>query len=143
MYVSRRRPRCSGTGPRTGPRRRVGYNAGIDPSSEPEHGPAPAPRRTRRAVRYAVVSGAIGALLVLGFWIGAAATGGTHWSFTALSYVIFGGASGAVFGPLFALARDDGRDAAIVIEQDPVPGRADTSVEGAQADDLGGHDRSA
>jgi hypothetical protein len=108
--------------------------------SEPEQGPAPQRSRKGRAVRYAVISGAIGALLVLGFWIGA---DGTRWSFSALSYVIFGGASGAVFGPLFALARDDGRDAEIVYERDPFPGRADTSTEGAQADDLARRDRPA
>jgi hypothetical protein len=108
--------------------------------SEPEPGREPRRPRKGRAARYAVVSGAIGALLVLGFWIGA---DGTRWSFSALSYVIFGGATGAVFGPLFALARDDGNDAAIVNERDPVPGRADTSLEGAQADDLADPDRPA
>jgi hypothetical protein len=49
---------------------------------------------------------------------------------------VFGFAFGAVFGPLFALARDDGRDERIAHAQHPVRGQADISTEGAQAHDL-------
>jgi hypothetical protein len=99
------------------------------------------PSRGRRALRYAIVSGTIGALLVFGAWVVAAATGGTSWSFVDVTWVIFGAATGAVFGPLFALARDDGHDADAVREDVPLGGRADTSFEGAQAHDLRTHDR--
>jgi hypothetical protein len=52
-----------------------------------------------------------------------------------VSWILFGGATGAVFGPLFALARDDGNDDDVVRAQVPVHGEADTSLEGAQAQD--------
>jgi hypothetical protein len=94
--------------------------------------PRRAPSRGWRALRYACVTGVIGAATV----VIAAQTGGVHWSLRALSWVVFGFAFGAVFGPLFALARDDGRDEVIAQAQHPVHGQADTSTEGAQAHDL-------
>ena len=102
-----------------------------------EHPVAPrrAPSRGWRALRYACVTGAIGAAAV----VVAAQTGGVHWSLRALSWVAFGFAFGAVFGPLFALARDDG--VADRQQPQPVHGQADTSTEGAQAHDLRRTDR--
>jgi hypothetical protein len=89
----------------------------------------------RRALRYAVISGVVGVLVVLGSLIAAVETGGTQWSASNISWIIFGGATGAVFGPLFALARDDGNDEELFREQITVHGEADTSLEGAFAQD--------
>jgi hypothetical protein len=111
-----------------------------DPTQIPDV-PDPAdpllPRRStaRRAVRYALISGAVGVLVVLISLILSVATGGTHWSAANASWIVFGGATGAVFGPLFALARDDGDDDDAFRAQGPVHGEADTSLEGAQAQD--------
>jgi hypothetical protein len=111
-----------------------------DPTQIPDV-PDPAdpllPRRStaRRAVRYALISGAVGVLVVLISLILSVATGGTHWSASNVSWIVFGGATGAVFGPLFALARDDGDDDDAFRAQVPVHGEADTSLEGAQAQD--------
>jgi hypothetical protein len=111
-----------------------------DPSHD-AHEPGPVdpllPRRStaRRALRYAAISGVVGVLVVLVSLIVSVETGGTSWSASNVSWVIFGGATGAVFGPLFALARDDGRDDDIFRAQAPVHGEADTSLEGAQAQD--------
>ncbi len=74
-------------------------------------------------------------LVVLGSLIASIETGGTQWSASNVSWIIFGGATGAVFGPLFALARDDGTDDRRQREQVPVHGEADTSVDGAYAQD--------
>jgi hypothetical protein len=95
------------------------------------------PRRStaRRAFRYALISGAIGTLVVLVSLIVAVETGGAQWSASNVSWILFGGATGAVFGPLFALARDDGADDETFRAQAPVEGRADTSLDGAQAQD--------
>jgi hypothetical protein len=95
------------------------------------------PRRStgRRALRYALVSGVVGVLVVLISLIVSVETGGTQWSASNVSWIIFGGATGAVFGPLFALARDDGSDEEAFRAQTPVHGEADTSLEGAQAQD--------
>ncbi len=82
----------------------------------------------------------MGALVVLGSWIVAAATSGTRWSFVDVSWILFGGATGAVLGPLLALARDDGREGGSG-EGASERGRADTSTEGAQAQDLDRSDR--
>ncbi len=95
----------------------------------PMERPRRAPSRGWRALRYACVTGVIGAATV----VIAAQTGGVHWSWRAVSWVVFGFAFGAVFGPLFALARDDGRDE---VAPHPVHGQSDTSTEGAQAHDL-------
>ncbi len=96
------------------------------------------PRRStaRRAFRYALISAAVGALVVLVSLIVSVETGGTRWSASNVSWILFGGATGAVFGPLFALARDDGNDDDVFRAQVPVHGEADTSLEGAQAQDL-------
>jgi hypothetical protein len=104
---------------------------------EPQHIDPLLPRRStaRRALRYAAISGAVGVLVVLVSLIVSVETGGTSWSASNISWVIFGGATGAVFGPLFALARDDGSDAEVFRTQAPVHGEADTSFEGAQAQD--------
>ena len=74
-------------------------------------------------------------LVVLASLIVAVETGGTSWSAANISWIIFGGATGAVFGPLFTLARDDGDDDASIREEVPVQGEADTSLEGAFAQD--------
>jgi hypothetical protein len=95
----------------------------------------------RRALRYAAVGGVVGALVVLGSWIAAAATNGTRWSFIDISWILFGAATGGVLGPLLALARDDGREGMTGGGAVPEHGRADTSTEGAQAQDLGRSDR--
>ena len=83
-----------------------------------------------------MISGIVGLLVVLGSLIVAVETGGTQWSASNVSWVIFGAATGAVFGPLFALARDDGDDDALVRAGVPECGSADASTEGAQAQDL-------
>jgi hypothetical protein len=93
--------------------------------------------RRRRALRSAAISGTIGVVVVLGAFLIATTSNGAHWSASALSYVVFGGATGAVFGPLFTLARDDGDDAESIREEGWEPGPADTSTAGAFADDLG------
>jgi formate hydrogenlyase subunit 3/multisubunit Na+/H+ antiporter MnhD subunit len=101
----------------------------------------PKPRSSaRRALRYAAVGGVIGALVVLGSWIVAASTGGTRWAFVDFTWILFGGATGAVLGPLLALARDDGREGGTGGAGVTEHGRADTSTEGAQAQDLGRSD---
>ena len=116
----------------------------------------PKPRSSaRRALRYAAVGGVIGALVVLGSWIVAASTGGTRWAFVDFTWILFGGATGAVLGPLLALAafvvltivlsllalaRDDGREGGTGGTGVTEHGRADTSTEGAQAQDLGRSD---
>jgi hypothetical protein len=111
-----------------------------DPARIPDE-PAPVdpllPRRStaRRAVRAALISGVVGVLVVLVSLIASVETGGTHWSASNVSWIVFGGATGAVFGPLFALARDDGDDEDAFRAQVPVQGEADTSLEGAQAQD--------
>jgi hypothetical protein len=111
-----------------------------DPAHIPD-GPEPAdpllPRRStaRRAARYALISGAVGLLVVLVSLIVSVETGGTHWSVSNVSWIVFGAATGAVFGPLFALARDDGDDDDAFRAQAPVHGEADTSLDGAQAQD--------
>ena len=101
------------------------------------------PRRStaRRALRYAVISGVVGVLVVLASLIVSIQTGGTSWTASNVSWIIFGGATGAVFGPLFALARDDGKDDEVFRAQAPVQGDADTSFEGAQAQDMRSRDR--
>jgi hypothetical protein len=108
-----------------------------DVDEHPVELPRRPPSRGWRALRYASVTGAIGAIAV----VAAAQTGGVHWSFKAASWVVFGFCFGAVFGPLFALARDDGRDEVIAQGQHPVHGQSDTSTEGAQAHDLRRSDR--
>ena len=111
-----------------------------DPARIPDE-PAPAdpllPRRStaRRAVRAALISAVVGVLVVLVSLIVSVETGGTQWSASNVSWIVFGGATGAVFGPLFALARDDGEDDDAFRAQAPVQGEADTSLEGAQAQD--------
>jgi hypothetical protein len=103
---------------------------------EPETQP-PAPRsRARRALRSALIAGVIGLLVVLGSLVIATQTGNTQWSASNVSWILFGGATGAVFGPLFTLARDDGADAEVYRAEHAIEGRADTSTEGAQAEDL-------
>ena len=92
------------------------------PSERPGEPAAPVPSTRRRALRYAVISGAIGVLVVLGSLIASIETGGTQWSASNVSWIIFGGATGAAFGPLFALARDDGTDDRRQREQVPVAG---------------------
>jgi hypothetical protein len=104
------------------------------PTETPDD-PAPRPSTGRRAFRYALISGVVGVLVVLVSLIVSHLTGGTRFSASNVSWVIFGGATGAVFGPLFALARDDGDDDQTFREQVPVHGQADTSVEGAFAQD--------
>ena len=96
------------------------------------------PKRStaRRALRYAAISGVVGVLVVLVCLIVSIEAGGTSWTASNVSWIIFGGATGAVFGPLFALARDDGSDDEVFRAQAPVQGDADTSFEGAQAQDL-------
>jgi hypothetical protein len=106
--------------------------------SEPPVEPERARRRRsagRRALRSAAISGAVGLLVVLASLVVAVETGGTSWSAANISWILFGGATGAVFGPLFTLARDDGDDDACAREEVPVQGDADTSVEGAYAQD--------
>jgi hypothetical protein len=104
---------------------------------EPQHSDPLLPRRStaRRAFRYALISGAVGVLVVLLSLIVSVETGGTQWSASNVSWILFGGATGAVFGPLFALARDDGDDDDAFRAQVPVHGEADTSLEGAQSQD--------
>jgi hypothetical protein len=94
----------------------------------------------RRALRYAAVGGVAGALVVLGSWIVAASTGGTRWAFVDITWILFGAATGAVLGPLLSLARDDGGDGEAGGGGVSQHGRADTSTEGAQAQDLGRSD---
>jgi hypothetical protein len=98
--------------------------------------PAPPRSRARRALRAALVSGIVGLLVVLVSLIVAVQTGTTEFSAANVSWILFGGATGAVFGPLFSLARDDGNDAEVYRAEHAVEGRADTSTEGAQAEDL-------
>jgi hypothetical protein len=108
----------------------------IELDDHPADESAETPRRTAsrgwRALRYATVTGAIGASAV----VGAAEAGGVHWSLRAISWVVFGFFFGAVFGPLFALARDDGADEVIRHDGVVVHGRSDSSIDGAQARDL-------
>jgi hypothetical protein len=94
------------------------------------------PRSGRRALRSAAISGAVGTIVVLASLITAVETGSTSWSVANVSWILFGAATGAVFGPLFTLARDDGTDADAVRHEVVEHGRADTSLEGAQAHDL-------
>ena len=83
----------------------------------------------------------MGALVVFGSWIVAASTGGTRWAFVDITWILFGAATGAVLTPLLALARDDGRDEGTGGGGVAEHGRADTSTEGAQAQDLDRSDR--
>jgi hypothetical protein len=109
-----------------------------EPPAEPQRMAKSARRRRsagRRALRSAAISGTVGVLVVLACLVVAVETGGTSWSAANISWILFGGATGAVFGPLFTLARDDGDDDASVREEVPVQGEADTSVEGAYAQD--------
>jgi hypothetical protein len=105
------------------------------PDETPTKPPARA-RSGRRALRSAAISAAVGALVVLGSLIVAVETGSTSWSVANISWILFGAATGAVFGPLFTLARDDGADADAVLHEVGEHGQADTSFEGAQAHDL-------
>jgi hypothetical protein len=117
---------------------RVKFGRIVDGMSEPPVEPERARRRRsagRRALRSAAISGAVGLLVVLASLVVAVETGGTSWSAVNISWILFGGATGAVFGPLFTLARDDGDDDASAREEAPVQGDADTSVEGAYAQD--------
>ncbi|HEY1480302.1 MAG TPA: hypothetical protein VGF46_09745 [Gaiellales bacterium] len=117
--------------------RPLGYNAGIADDTHP----AP-PRRTRsrtgRALRYAAVTGAIGAAAVFASFYAAERSGDAHWSLRTISWIVFGGCFGAVFGPLFALARetDVGDEAPRAVDGELVHGQSDTSTEGAQAHDM-------
>jgi len=95
----------------------------------------------RRALRYAAVGGVVGALVVLGSWVAAASTGSTRWAFVDFTWILFGAATGAVLAPLLALARDDGREEGTGDGGVAEHGRADTSTEGAQAEDLARSDR--
>lgn len=97
--------------------------------------PRPPRSRARRAWRAAIVSGTIGLLVVLLSLIVAVQAGSAEWSASNVSWLIFGAATGAVFGPLFTLARDDGSDAEVYRAEHAIEGRADTSTEGAQAED--------
>jgi hypothetical protein len=109
------------------------YNSRIEPMSPQQAAPETPVRprsRARLAFRYALVTGTIGALAV----VVAAQTGGAHWSLRAISWLVFGFCFGAVFGPLFALAREPDGDAPQGVA--PVQGNSDTSFEGAQAHDL-------
>jgi hypothetical protein len=108
----------------------------IGMSDETPSKPPARARSGRRALRSAAISGAAGALVVLGSLIVAVETGSTSWSVANISWILFGAATGAVFGPLFTLARDDGTDADAVRHEVPEHGQADTSFEGAQAHDL-------
>ncbi len=84
----------------------------------------------------------MGALVVLGSWVVAASTGNTRWAFVDVTWILFGAATGAVLAPLLALARDDGREQGTGSDGGVAEhGRADTSTEGAQAEDLGRSDR--
>ena len=113
--------------------------ATVQAPTETPGDPPGRPSTGRRAFRYAVISGVVGVLVVLVSLIVSHLTGGTEFSASNVSWVIFGGATGAVFGPLFALARDDGDDEQTFREQVPVHGEADTSVEGAFAQDRRAH----
>jgi hypothetical protein len=102
---------------------------------EPDDQGPPPRSRARRALRAAVISGVVGLLVVLVCLIIAVQTGNTQLSAANISWILFGGATGAVFGPLFSLARDDGTDAEEYRSEHAIDGRADTSTEGAQAQD--------
>jgi hypothetical protein len=93
-----------------------------------------APRR-RRSLRYAAVGGVLGAAIVVASFVAAVLAGGTHWSLVVPLAVFLGAAVGAAFAPLFSLARDDGDDAEAILAHAVSGGRADTSMEGAQASD--------
>ena len=107
-----------------------------EPDVDPHELPVPRRSAARRAFRSALISGAVGLLVVLGSLVIAVETGSTTWSVSNISWIIFGAATGAVFGPLFTLARDDGDDDAVVREEQFAEGRADATLEGAQAHDL-------
>ena len=115
--------------------------AAVEPPTETPGDPRPKPSTGRRAFRYAVISGVVGVLVVFVSLLVSHLTGGTEFSASNVSWVIFGGATGAVFGPLFALARDDGDDEKTFRDEVPVHGDADTSVEGAFAQDRRRHER--
>jgi hypothetical protein len=72
---------------------------------------------------------------VLVCFAAAALSGGTHWSFVVILATIGGAAVGGSFAPLFSLARDDGDDADAAHDDGSRTGRADTSTDGAQAQD--------
>ena len=91
--------------------------------------------RGRRSRRYAVIGAAIGAVLVLACFAVAALAGGTHWSFVVILATLGGAAVGGSFAPLFSLARDDGDDADAYRGDRSGSGQADTSTDGAQAQD--------
>jgi hypothetical protein len=111
------------------------------PSPSPVNAPPKQRSSARRALRYAAVGGVVGALVVLGRWLVAASTGGTRWAFVDITLILFGAATGAVLTPLLALARDDWREEWTGGGGVGEHGRADTSTEGAQAQDLGRSDR--
>jgi hypothetical protein len=116
-----------------GPFRRI--VADVQPPMDPPND-APRTRSTGgRAFRYAVISGIVGLLVVFLSLLVSHETSGTEISASNVSWIIFGGATGAVFGPLFALARDDGDDQQAFSDEVPVHGEADTSVDGAFAQD--------
>ena len=79
--------------------------------------------------------------MVLACLVIATQTGNTHWSVEHISWILFGAATGAVFGPLFTLARDDGEDDEVYRAEHAVDGRADTSTEGAFAQDRAHRER--
>jgi hypothetical protein len=108
----------------------------VSHDEHPDVPPTAARSRRRRALRSAAIGGTIGVIVVLGSFLIATSSNGAHWSASALSYTFFGGATGAVFGPLFTLARDDGDDAERIARAGAPTGRADASTAGALADDL-------
>jgi hypothetical protein len=101
-----------------------------DDSEQPAEG-----ARGRRSRRYALVGAVIGAVLVLVCFAVAALAGGTHWSFVVILATLGGAAVGGSFAPLFSLARDDGDDADAFRGDGSGSGQADTSTDGAQAQD--------
>jgi hypothetical protein len=111
--------------------------ADVQPPTEPPTKPSTG----RRALRYAMISGVVGLLVVFLSLIVSHETSGTEISASNLSWIIFGGATGAVFGPLFALARDDGDDEQTFRDEVPVHGEADTPVDGAFAQDRSKHEQ--
>jgi len=86
------------------------------------------------------VTGAVGAAAVLASFLAAERSGDAHWSLRTISWIVFGGCFGAVFGPLFALARetDITDEAPREVDGALVHGQSDTSTEGAQARDMRG-----
>jgi hypothetical protein len=91
--------------------------------------------RGKRSRRYAAIGALIGAVLVLISFAVAAVASGTHWSFLVPLATLGGAAVGGSFAPLFSLARDDGDDADAFRGDGSGTGQADTSTDGAQAQD--------